>query len=72
MNKLVQTKFGMIRGLVKKNILGGEYFSFKGIPYAEPPVGKLRFQVCSTHAVNSASAARKCLVTISFHNSRVC
>lgn len=44
MNKLVQTKFGMIRGLVKKNILGGEYFSFKGIPYAEPPVGKLRFQ----------------------------
>lgn len=45
MNKLVKTKFGILRGLVKTNVLGDNYFSFKGIPYAEPPVGKLRFQV---------------------------
>ncbi|XP_043467668.1 esterase B1-like isoform X2 [Leptopilina heterotoma] len=44
MHKIIQTKFGLIRGLARTNVLGGNYFSFKGIPYAEPPVGKLRFQ----------------------------
>ncbi|XP_033219238.1 esterase FE4-like isoform X2 [Belonocnema kinseyi] len=41
---LIETKFGTLRGGVEKNVLGGEYLSFKGIPYAEPPVGNLRFQ----------------------------
>ena len=45
MTELIKTKFGILKGIVQKNVLSGSYFAFKGIPYAEPPVGKLRFQV---------------------------
>ncbi|KOB64828.1 Carboxylesterase, partial [Operophtera brumata] len=27
----------------------GKYYSFKGIPYAEPPLGKLRFKVSPSY-----------------------
>lgn len=36
---------GPLRGMVQKLYDGSEYYSFKGIPYAQPPVGKLRFKV---------------------------
>lgn len=36
---------GRLRGMVQKLYDGSEYYSFKGIPYAQPPVGKLRFKV---------------------------
>ena len=42
---LVNTKFGAVKGFVEKAVNGREFFSFKGIPFAEPPVGKLRFKV---------------------------
>nr|QLI62120.1 carboxylesterase 8 [Streltzoviella insularis] len=35
---------GILEGELNKNYLGGEYYSFKGIPYAEPPIGDLRFK----------------------------
>ncbi|XP_034943628.1 cholinesterase 1-like [Chelonus insularis] len=42
---VVQTKYGPVRGEIYETVQTGvEYSSFRGIPYAKPPVGKLRFQ----------------------------
>jgi len=38
--KIVQTDKGSIRGIVKDGVI-----EFKGIPYAEPPIGKLRWEI---------------------------
>ncbi|GBP73548.1 Esterase FE4 [Eumeta japonica] len=35
---------GRLRGQIKELADGTSYYSFKGIPYAEPPVGQLRFK----------------------------
>lgn len=42
----VTLPLGDLKGVKLKTINNKEYFSFKGIPYAEPPIGKLRFKVC--------------------------
>lgn len=42
---LVQTKSGPVRGLFKSTVDQLSYISFQGIPYAQPPVGELRFKV---------------------------
>lgn len=42
---LINTDDGPVRGVKKISLLGNEYISFQGIPYAEPPFGKLRFCV---------------------------
>lgn len=36
---------GQLRGIIEKSIYGKSYAAFKGIPYAKPPIGELRFQV---------------------------
>lgn len=42
----VNTKYGVLSGKVERTFLKNlNYYSFKGIPYAEQPVGKLRFKV---------------------------
>ncbi|KAJ8716842.1 hypothetical protein PYW07_003469 [Mythimna separata] len=42
---LVQTTKGPIRGEKLKTVVAGtQYYSYKGIPYARPPIGKLRFK----------------------------
>lgn len=41
----VITAYGKIRGSVQKSSEGIEFCSFKGIPYAKPPIGNLRFKV---------------------------
>ncbi|KAG6458745.1 hypothetical protein O3G_MSEX011036 [Manduca sexta] len=43
-NPIVTVKQGKVKGAVKSLPDGKTYYSFKGIPYAQPPVGNLRFQ----------------------------
>ncbi|XP_014357099.2 juvenile hormone esterase [Papilio machaon] len=40
----VRVKEGILEGEVINNEYGGKFYSFKGIPYAQPPVGDLRFK----------------------------
>ncbi|KAJ8675737.1 hypothetical protein QAD02_011523 [Eretmocerus hayati] len=35
---------GKLRGTILKSMLGMNYFAFKGIPFAQPPIGPLRFK----------------------------
>lgn len=44
---IVQTTKGPVKGIVKTSIVGEDYYRFRGIPYAKPPVGELRFKVSS-------------------------
>ena len=48
---IVEIKQGKLQGVIRNNIDGGQYYSFRGIPYAEPPVGKLRFKVSNKKIV---------------------
>ncbi|EAT44289.1 AAEL004341-PA, partial [Aedes aegypti] len=42
--KIVTLRQGMVNGVRDKLPNGSEYYYFKGIPYARPPVGELRFE----------------------------
>lgn len=47
--KTVETKNGAVRGILKKTIFHQKpYFQFMGIPFANAPVGELRFKVFIT------------------------
>ncbi|KAF0287231.1 Venom carboxylesterase-6 [Amphibalanus amphitrite] len=46
---VVATKAGFVRGTTLTSLIGNEFFSFKGIPYAQPPVGALRFRLPEPH-----------------------
>ncbi|XP_012216886.1 esterase E4 [Linepithema humile] len=41
---IVTVKQGKLQGIFEENVLGSRYIAFKGIPFAAPPVGKLRFK----------------------------
>ena len=41
----VNVSEGVLAGKEEINEFGGKFYSFKGIPYAEPPIGDLRFKV---------------------------
>ncbi|KAJ8963816.1 hypothetical protein NQ314_005358 [Rhamnusium bicolor] len=41
---IVETNYGIVKGREEFSSSGRTYFSFKGIPYARPPTGKLRFK----------------------------
>lgn len=43
-NLIIDTKYGPVRGTSKTSLLGQQYLSFQGIPYAKAPVGELRFK----------------------------
>ncbi|XP_067614371.1 uncharacterized protein [Eurosta solidaginis] len=42
--EVVTTTKGDVKGVKRLTIWGDDYFSFEGIPYAKPPLGKLRFR----------------------------
>jgi len=42
---IVNTTLGSLQGYTAISRDGREYFGFLGIPFAEPPVGNLRFEV---------------------------
>lgn len=42
---LVKIEEGKLLGKYMKSKSGREFAAFQGIPYAKPPVGKLRFEV---------------------------
>lgn len=45
-HKLIETQNGKVRGVRKTSLFKNiDYYSFKGIPYAKSPIGKLRFKV---------------------------
>lgn len=47
--KVIETVNGKIRGILNTTLLNGvPFYSFRGIPYAKPPIGNLRFKV-NTH-----------------------
>uniref|UniRef100_A0A1A9ZUM0 carboxylesterase n=1 Tax=Glossina pallidipes TaxID=7398 RepID=A0A1A9ZUM0_GLOPL len=50
---------GCIRGLKVQSIYGDWYYSFEGIPFAEPPVGRLRFK--SPQPIGCWSGVKDCL-----------
>uniref|UniRef100_T1GSD8 Carboxylesterase type B domain-containing protein n=1 Tax=Megaselia scalaris TaxID=36166 RepID=T1GSD8_MEGSC len=41
---LVKAPIGQMRGVIMESQKGYKIYAFKGIPYAEPPVGPLRFR----------------------------
>lgn len=44
--KTIEIENGLIRGQILKSIfLKSDYFAFRGIPYAKPPVANLRFEI---------------------------
>lgn len=42
---IVLTGLGHVRGSVQRSRLGELFYAFRGIRYAKPPVGDLRFRV---------------------------
>lgn len=43
-NPIVATKLGQIQGIVMNTRLDRPFYAFRGIRYAQPPVGDLRFR----------------------------
>lgn len=42
---LVETSYGWLQGTLQKSYNGRIFSSFEGVPYAQPPIGPLRFEV---------------------------
>lgn len=40
----METEYGKVEGVKRLSIYEVPYYSFEGIPYAQPPVGELRFR----------------------------
>lgn len=70
---IIQTNSGPVRGKQSETLFDKRpYYAFKGIPYAEPPVNKLRFKVSRLTTKNREFDGRrlfschKILVSVQF------
>uniref|UniRef100_UPI003F77851D Carboxylic ester hydrolase n=1 Tax=Lucilia cuprina TaxID=7375 RepID=UPI003F77851D len=41
---VAETEYGKVKGVKRLTVYDDSYYSFEGIPYAQPPVGELRFK----------------------------
>lgn len=65
---MVRTSDGMVKGIYQRTYLDNKtYIAFKGIPYAQPPVGELRFRVilCFYYIFFEKNQLRECQTEIS-------
>lgn len=51
-NSKIKIKQGELQGTIENLFSGNTYVSFKGIPYAKPPIGDLRFKVLMSIHIN--------------------
>lgn len=42
---IAETEQGKLRGRIDFNYWNEPFFSFEGVPFAQPPIGDLRFKV---------------------------
>ncbi|KAB7497797.1 Esterase SG1 [Armadillidium nasatum] len=68
---LVRVKQGLIQGIAEKSLNGSKFFSFMGIPYAQPPEGNLRFKdpvplASWNGTLNGTKMPASCLQTLFF------
>lgn len=66
---VIQIDQGFINGTVLKSRSGIPFHAFYGIPYAAPPVGSLRFEVC-TSIMNITNNQHRSPKAIGFINIR--
>lgn len=50
---VVKIPLGAVQGYWAKSVDGRQYAAFEGIPYAEKPIGNLRFEVCTNILCNN-------------------
>lgn len=44
--KIIETEYGPIRGIKDTTVFDEKpFYAYRGIPYAQPPIGNLRYQV---------------------------
>ena len=56
--EIFNTSLGAIRGVFSKSMKGRKFLSFKGVPYAVPPLGNLRFKVSYEISYNKLQAKK--------------
>lgn len=62
---VVSTSYGPVRGNKRVSCVGDTFFSFRGIPYAKPPLRALRFKVGDVNlslTVESLSRSFACVM----------
>jgi len=75
MDPIVSTWSGKVAGQVEETSVGNMYYKFLGVPYAEPPIGKLRFKDPVAKAawngiINATKFSEKCLQKPLFDESQ--
>lgn len=55
---VVSTSYGPVRGNKRVSCVGDTFYSFRGIPYAKPPLGALRFKVGASHTRSPSDNCR--------------